>query len=74
MMSFFREGFYKLYTTAQESASWNFSYNSHWQAKILEEKSASISHMVTEEEISTALWSLKAFKTPRPDGLHIGFF
>lgn len=30
--------------------------------------------MVTEEEISTALWSLKAFKAPGPDGLHAGFF
>ena len=55
VMNFFREGFYKLYTTAQELASWNFSYNFHWQAKISEEESASISHLVTEEEISTAL-------------------
>ena len=74
VMNFFREGFYKLYTTTQELASWNFSYNSHWQAKISKEESASISHMVTEEEISIALWSLKAFKAPGPDGLHAGFF
>ena len=30
--------------------------------------------MVTEEEISVALWSLKAFKAPGPDGLHVGFY
>lgn len=30
--------------------------------------------MVTEEEISAALWSLKAFKAPGPDGLHVGFY
>ena len=30
--------------------------------------------MVTEEEIKAALWSLKAFKAPSPDGLHAGFF
>lgn len=30
--------------------------------------------MVTEEEISTALWSLKAFKAPGSDELHAGFF
>ena len=30
--------------------------------------------MVTEEEIKAALWSLKAFKAPSPDGLHVGFF
>ena len=30
--------------------------------------------MVTDEEISIAIWSLKAFKAPGPDGLHVGFF
>ena len=30
--------------------------------------------MVTNEEISTALWSLKAFKAPGSDGLHARFF
>ena len=30
--------------------------------------------MVTEEEIKAALWSLKAFKAPGPDGLHADFF
>ena len=29
---------------------------------------------MTEEEIFAALWSLKAFKAPRLDGLHAGFF
>ena len=33
-----------------------------------------MSHMVTEEEISAALWSLKAFKAPGLDDLHAGFF
>ena len=27
-----------------------------------------------EEEIKSALWSLKTFKAPGPDGLHAGFF
>ena len=30
--------------------------------------------MASEEEIKSALWSLKAFKAPEPDGLHAGFF
>ena len=30
--------------------------------------------MVSEEEISAALWSLKAFKAPGLDGLHAVFF
>lgn len=29
---------------------------------------------MTEDEIKAALWSLKAFKAPGPDGLHAGFF
>ena len=34
----------------------------------------SISGIATEDEIRVALWSLKAFKAPGPDGLHAGFF
>ena len=29
---------------------------------------------VSDKEIRDALWSLKAFKAPRPNGLHAGFF
>ena len=29
---------------------------------------------MTREEVKEALWSIKAYKTPRPDGLHAGFF
>lgn len=29
---------------------------------------------VTDLEIAASLWSLKAFKAPGPDGLHVGFF
>ena len=29
---------------------------------------------ITNEEIKTALWSLKACKAPGPDGLHARFF
>ena len=28
----------------------------------------------SEVEIKAALWSLKPFKAPSPDGLHVGFF
>ena len=29
---------------------------------------------MSDEEIKAGLWSLKAFKAPGPDGLHVGFF
>ena len=74
VMNYFREGFHKLYTTSQDSAIWELNYHSQWQAKLLEEEKDIISHIVSEEEISAALWSLKAFKAPRPDGFHAGFF
>ncbi|KAL0013397.1 hypothetical protein SO802_000466 [Lithocarpus litseifolius] len=64
----------KLYTTSQETATWEINHNQHWQTKLSNEEKDSISHMVTDEEIRTALWSLKAFKAPGLDGLHTGFF
>ena len=33
-----------------------------------------IDAMVSIEEIKEALWSMKPYKAPGPDGLHIGFF
>ena len=72
--SHIREGFMKLYTTSQEATTWEINHNQHWQTKLASEKKDSISHMVTDEEIRIALWSLKAFKAPDPDGLHAGFF
>ena len=74
VMNYFREGFLKLYTSSQDSATWDLNYHLQWQAKLLEEEKDSISHMVSEEEISAALWSLKAFKAPRLDSLHARFF
>ena len=34
----------------------------------------SLSYPMIEEEVKLALWSMKAFKAPGPDGLHAGFF
>ena len=73
VMDHFREGFFKLYTTSQVSATGELNYHSQWQAKLSEEEKESISLMVSKEEIIAALWSLKALKAPGPDGLHAGF-
>ena len=71
---FIREGFRKIYTTSLSNASRLAPSSLAWQAKLSDEERESISGEVTEEEIKAALWSLKAFKAPRPDGLHAGFF
>ena len=33
-----------------------------------------VSREIYIQEVKDGLWSLKPFKVPRPDGLHIGFF
>ena len=69
-----KEGFIKLYTTSQEATTGDIKLNQKWQVKLIDVEKESISHMVTDEEIFTAIWSPKAFKAPRPDGLHAEFF
>lgn len=69
-----REGFVKLYTTSQKVATRDIRYNQHWQIKLTNIEKESISHVVTDEKISEAIWSLKAFKAPGLDGLYAGFF
>lgn len=39
-----------------------------------EEEKDNLIKDVTYDEIKAGLWSLKAFKSPRADGLHVGFF
>ena len=53
--SHIREGFMKLYTTSQEAATWEINHNQQWQTKLANEEKDSMSHMVTDEEIKTAL-------------------
>ena len=54
--------------------SWAAPIVSQLQARLSEEEKESISGIASEEKIKSALWSLKAFKAPGPDGLHVGFF
>lgn len=42
--------------------------------RLTEEEKTSLDTPMSDEEITAALWSLKAFKAPGPDGLHVGFF
>ena len=56
------------------SASWSIPFTTTWQGKLSDEEKVSISGDASVKEIKNALWSLKAFKAPRPDDLHTGFF
>ena len=69
-----REGFISLFTSGIEIGyrrPWNIP---NWPMQISEEDAAELSCFVSDQEVKDALWSLKPFKAPGPDGLHAGFF
>lgn len=45
-----------------------------WNSCLTEYEVVNLSNLISDEEISGALWSLKAFKASGPDGLNAGFF
>lgn len=47
---------------------------SNWQVQLAEEDKCSLVELVTLAEIKEALCSMKAYKAPGPEGLHVGFF
>ena len=74
VMKHFRAGFHTLYTTAQKMVSWNPPCLDQWHVQLSEEEKQSLDAMVSTEEIKEALWSMKPYKAPGPEGLHAGFF
>ena len=71
---FIRSGFNGIYLTSHENASREEPIILQCQTRLSDGDKESIGGKVTEEEIKAALWSLKPFKAPGPDGLHAGFF
>lgn len=71
---FIRRGFSDIYSSFLSCASWQPPSISQWKIRLLDEDKDNISEGLTEEEIKSALWSLKVFKAPSLDGLHAGFF
>ena len=71
---YIKNGFAGIYSTSLVSVPITYNTSYQWQPRLSEEEKQSISGGVTEEEIKVALWSLKPFKAPGPDGLHVGFF
>ena len=67
-------GFNEVYSSSLSSDSWSIPFITRWQGQLSDEERESISGGASVEEIKNALWSLKAFKSPGPDGLHARFF
>ena len=63
-----------LYTTDFAYSTTSFEVSQFSCCHLSEKNKRNLCSNVSEEEIKTALWALKPFKTLGPDGLHVGFF
>ena len=73
-MEFVRNSFLNLFTTDFSSSPIAATLNDSACPQLSDDESHLINLPVTDEEIKHAVWFLKAFKSPGPDGLHAGFY
>ena len=71
---FIRMGYAELFMSSHSSSLLSLWDPSYWNSYLKEDEVAKLAVPISDEEISSALWSFKAFKAPGPDGLHPGFF
>jgi ribonuclease HI len=69
-----RHGFMELFCTSMTSAPRSVWSVNNWKACISVDDSLALSNPISLEEVKAALWTMKPFKAPGPDGLHAGFF
>ena len=69
-----RQGFIALFCTSKGSAPRRHWDIQSWNAFISDEESIISVNPISTEEVKTALWTMKPFKAPGPDGLHARFF
>ena len=70
----FTSSFIKLCQTEQVYCNITPQWNTKWGAKLSLEEARGLSFGPSDKEIRTALKSLKPYKAPGIDGLHVGFF
>ena len=73
-MEFVRNNFLKLFTIEFSSSPIAAPYTDFTCPQLSDDESYLISLPVTDKEIKHDVWSLKAFKSPRLDGLHARFY
>ena len=69
-----KAGFQKLYSTKSLLSPIASNVSKFTCSYISKEDNTRIDTEVSNEEVRDGLWSLKSFKAPGPDGLHVGFF
>ncbi|XP_065622950.1 uncharacterized protein LOC136064750 [Quercus suber] len=67
-------GFMKLYSSDMSVVYLKSPITEFSFCVLSEEDRCCLERVVDDEEIREALWALKPFKAPRPDGLHASFF
>ncbi|XP_075663106.1 uncharacterized protein LOC142632618 [Castanea sativa] len=72
--NFIRSGFEGINSTSLTCAIRADPPISQWQPRLTKKEKKNISGGASKDEIKSALWSLKPFKAPGPDGMHAGFF
>ena len=72
--NFTRQGFLDLFTTSQCSSSLKEWQPPFRKSRLNDEDRSKLELPITDEKIFAALQSLKPYKAPRPNRLHVGFF
>ena len=72
--NYIKTGFASLFMTSHSSLLLSLWDPPCWSSCLQDDKVAKLSTLISDEEISSALWSLKAFKAPGSNGLHARFF
>lgn len=74
VMEYIRKGFEDLFSSSMICSERQFPIASQWQVTLSKEECEALNHEVTEEEIKGTLQSMKSFKAPGLDGLHVRFY
>ena len=74
IVDFIKTGYSELFMSIHSSSLLSLWDPPCWNSCLKEDEAAKLVVLISDEEIASALWSLKVFKAPGPDGLYAGFF
>ena len=74
VQSLFLDGFKTLYQTEMVSSRFSSLIDPDWCVKLGLADAETLSLPPSDLEITNALFAMKPFKAPGPDGIHVGFY